>query len=158
MLLADRARHLQRVDILLERDGLAVGDPPDVRELRVHGLAGGLAAAAIAAQRHDRVAGIEDFLDGDGEAIPFADAACEDAFRHRLRPDIGIAVGIREILRLVPDDAWAHRAEHGGDVAGGEALVNAPDQGDILLRHPIPPLCGMMRDYDPALAICKRHR
>jgi len=107
------------------------------------------------AQCDDRVAGIEDFVDGDGETVPFADAAGEHSLRHGLRPDIGIAVGIREILGLVPDDPGAHRAEHGADVAGCEPLVNAPDQAHVLLRHPLPSQTTIAADYDRPLAICK---
>ena len=153
-----RPRHpgdLQRIGILLEAGRLSAFDPPDVRELRVHAFPGRLESSGVAAQRDDRVAGVEDLLDGDGESVPFANAAREDTLRHRVRPDIGIAVRIGKILGFVPDDARAHGAENGGDVACRKAIVYAPDQGDVLLRHwPSPPTM-VPCDYDPPLAICK---
>ena len=119
-------------------------------ELGVDRAAGRLAGAAVAAERHHRVAAIDQFLGHRLEPVPLRPDPREHAGQHRLRPAIGIVVGIREILRLVPDDVRAHPAEHARHVAGGEGVVDRADQGDIGLGHGVSPLLVLvMRPWGP---------
>jgi hypothetical protein len=118
---------------LLEADRLAILHPPDMDELGVQRAAGGLVAALVAAEDDDRITGVEHILGDHGEAVPFGADPAEHPGQHRFRTEIGIAVRIREILRLVPDDVRAHPRQHPRHVARAEGRVNALDQVDIFV-------------------------
>ena len=102
-------------------------------ELRVEFPPGRLVGTVIAAEHNDSVAGVEKLVGDRGETVPFGAEPGEHPGQDRLRPQIGIAVRIREILRLVPDDVRAHPADHAGHVAGLERGIEALHQSDIVL-------------------------
>src|SRR5262245_17015057 len=61
---------LPGVGVLLELHELAVGDIPDVRDLRIEGLAGGLRDCVVTALHHDYRAAIMEARNLDPQCIP----------------------------------------------------------------------------------------
>jgi hypothetical protein len=49
--------------------------------------------------------------------------------------DVGIAVGVREVLRFVPDNGGIHAGEDSRAVATGEGCVEALDEINVRLGH-----------------------
>jgi hypothetical protein len=49
--------------------------------------------------------------------------------------DVGIAVGVREVLRFVPDNGGIHAGEDSRAVATGEGCVEALDEINVGLGH-----------------------
>jgi hypothetical protein len=49
--------------------------------------------------------------------------------------DVGIAVGVREVLRFVPDNGGIHAGEDSRAVASGEGCVETLDEIDVRLGH-----------------------
>lgn len=93
-------------------------------KLRVLRLAGRFVSAHIASQGDDGVAGVEQLVDLDAEPVLLADAEREHAIEHGLGADIGIAVGVREVVCFVPDDVVMDASQHAGDIALGERVVD----------------------------------
>ena len=72
--------------------------------LGVKRSAGRLVSGLVVAEHHDGVAGVEE-LGGEGlEVIPFGGETEEDALSNGGMADVGIAVGVREVLRFVPEN------------------------------------------------------
>src|ERR1035437_2243494 len=106
---------------LLEGRDLGVAQAPDVGELGVERSPGRLVSGLVVAKHHDGVAGVEE-LGGEGlEVIPFGGETEEDALCHGGMADVGIAVGVKEVLRFVPANGGIHFGKAGRAVATGEA-------------------------------------
>jgi hypothetical protein len=126
---------VEGVGELLEAGDLAVGETPDVDELGVLGAACGLVGAGVAAQDDDGVAGVEELMGRGGEVVPLAGAAGEDAGGDGLGPDVGVAVGVGEVVGLGPGDVVAEAAQDSREVAGGEGLLDGADGVEVGIGH-----------------------
>src|ERR1035441_7649441 len=105
------ASGLGGVGVLLEGRDLGVAQAPDVGELGVERSPGRLVSGLVVAKHHDGVAGVEE-LGGEGlEVIPFGGETEEDALCNGGMAHVGIAVGVREVLRFVPDNSGIHAGE-----------------------------------------------
>src|ERR1019366_5394008 len=129
------ASGLGGVGVLLEGRDLGVAQAPDVGELGVERSPGRLVSGLVVAKHHDGVAGVEE-LGGEGlEVIPFGGEAEEDALCNGGMADVGIAVGVKEVLRFVPDNGGIHAGEDSRAVATGEGCVEALDEINVRLGH-----------------------
>src|ERR1035441_448001 len=129
------ASGLGGVGVLLEGRDLGVAQAPDVGELGVERSPGRLVSGLVVAKHHEGVAGVEE-LGGEGlEVIPFGGEAEEDALCNGGMADVGIAVGVKEVLRFVPDNGGIHAGEDSRAVATGEGCVEASDEIDVRLGH-----------------------
>ncbi len=81
---------MQGVGVLLEGGGLAALEAPDVGDLGVLLASGGFVGAGVAAEGDDGVAGVEDLVDVDAEAVPLGGASGEDAVDDGLGSDVGV--------------------------------------------------------------------
>jgi hypothetical protein len=71
-------------------------------------------------------------LGSHGEAVPFRSEPHEHVLQDRLWPPKGHAAGLEWMaFCLAPFDVGIHRAEHGGDFAAVESLVQILHQLDI---------------------------
>src|SRR5688500_17083896 len=77
-------RPLNRVGVLLERDGLVTLESIDMAERRVEGRAAGLHRAAVAAEHHDVVATVDEGAGDRGELIDCCHQSREDSLAYRL--------------------------------------------------------------------------
>lgn len=109
--------------------------PPHMNELRVLGPTRGLVDPAVSPESYDRVPRINEFLNNDRKSVPLADTSCEHSLRDRFGADVRVAVGVGKILRLVPDDVWAHVPENRGNIARREGVVYPAYQFNIVAGH-----------------------
>src|SRR6478609_1753319 len=73
---------------LLERDDLAVREPPDVGDAGFEEAAGGPVGAAVRAEADDGVPAVDELGDGGRVAVPLGADALEDTGAHLFRSDV----------------------------------------------------------------------
>src|SRR5580658_2830461 len=123
---------LAGVRVLLEAGRFAVAYLPHVANLGVKTLAGLFAGPRVARFDHDHRARVVELLGRHGEAVPFRSEPHEHVLQDRVRPRKGHAAGLEWMaFCLAPFDAGIHRAEHDGNFAPAESLVQILHQLDI---------------------------
>ena len=113
--------------------GLAVLQLPDMRELSVQRFARGLVNAGVAASDEDEVTSVMKLLWRGREAILLGYQAHKDAVQNRVRPHVGVAVRIWEIIGFAPFHLWRHGAQHGGHIAFGKGGVQIANHINVWL-------------------------
>jgi hypothetical protein len=106
--LYNRIGKLFRIRVLLKSHYLAMGDTPDMGELRLDFPISFFVPSAVSAEHDNMVSGVQPLFRHDRENRPLGSKSHKDAFKHRLRAVIGIPVGIDEVFRLPPLDFLMH--------------------------------------------------
>src|SRR5687768_4987878 len=121
------------IGILLESHNSAVGHTPDMSELRADFSTAFFVPAAVSAEHHDVIPGIQPFFRHHLEIRPFRSKSHENSFEHRLWAAIRTTIGVDEVFRLAPLDMLVHLAKHRNNIALAERLVHAANHRHILL-------------------------
>lgn len=109
---------------------LAVPECPDVDERDVEELSGLLRHTPVTPEHDDLVAGVEKLIGYRGELRP---PVAVERVEH-VRPDLGktpIRPSMLETLCLLPLDRIVHVRDDGVQVAPGEGIVRAADDGHV---------------------------
>ena len=100
------------IGILLESHDSAVGHAPDMGELRADFSTAFFVPAAVSAEHHDVIPGIQPFFRHHLKIRPFRSKSHENSFEHRLWAAIRITIGVDEVFCLAPLDMLVHLAKN----------------------------------------------
>ncbi len=123
------------VCVLLEADGFAVPELPDVGDLGVEDAARGFVGGFVAARHEDGVAGVDEFFGDDVEVVPFGGEAVEDALADCGWAVVGVVVGVGKAFSFVPDEVGGEGSHDRGAVVGRECGVEILNDFEIGQGH-----------------------
>ncbi len=124
---------LQRVDILLEPDDLAISEAPDMRELRVHLFSRRGIGANRSAQGDNDIARAEQFVGRRRIVHPIGYQSAKDALSHSGRRPVWIAISVEEILRFVSENLSIHLRQGRCTISPLECRIEPLDDRNIFL-------------------------